>query len=641
MEKGDNMPKSRMLTDNEVRVIAEDSLQFKAFAETLDEIISTSQTPLTIGIYGEWGSGKTSLMRLTEDILKEKKEKIKTVWFDAWKFNKTYDLRVALINTILKAMEKDQSVSDNVKIKAKDLLKRVNWLGLGRAAVSLGVPLIAPQVSMFTLLSKLLPNDKDNSLDILKLKEDILEEPVDEKTLDLIGDFENEFKDLTQEYVGNKDGKLVVFIDDLDRCIPETTIDILEAIKLFLNVPQSVFVIGADRKVIVNGIMQRYGEMSESWGRNYLEKIIQVPFRLPPLSKYTVTEYFIKGLDVSDAIKGYSDILAEVGDNPRTIKRLLNNFELQRIMADRRGLKLDESILAKLIVLEFRWPDFYNNLITLYSESEFNLIEELEKLSMADEADRVEKLNEWESIKEYYDDKNLRGFLDDEPYLLHVRLANYFYLAGTTKQTDDTKKDIKEYARRYFNLGYASYDKKDYDQSIEYFTKSIKLDPGYVNSYRNRGFDFNLKGEYDRAIEDYTKAIELDPNYTDTYLNRGAAYYNKGEYDRAIRDCNEAMELGITNPFSYYIRGLAYSKKEEHARAIEDHTKAIELDLDFKHFSNNYNDFKYLLTYLNKHKELIPRKLDHSTIEKAIKSSSLEKDRKDSVLSLLKSLEGG
>ena len=628
MEKGDNIPKSRMLTDNEVRIIAEDSLQFKAFAETLEEIISTSQTPLTIGVYGEWGSGKTSLMRLTDDILKEKKEKIKTVWFDAWKFNKTYDLRVALINTILKAMEKDQSVSDKVKIKAKDLLKRVNWLGLGKAAVSLGAPLIAPQVSVFTLLSKLLPKDKDN-----------LKEPVDEKTLDLIGDFENEFKDLTQEYVGNKDGKLVVFIDDLDRCIPETTIDILEAIKLFLNVPQSVFVIGADRKVIVNGIMQRYGEMSESWGRNYLEKIIQVPFRLPPLSKETVTEHFIKGLDVSEEIKEYSDILAEVGDNPRTIKRLLNNFELQRIMADRRGFKVDESILAKLTVLEFRWPDFYTNLINLYSESEFNLIEELEKLSMADEAERDEKLKEWESIKKYYDDKNLRGFLDNEPCLLRVRLANYFYLAGTTKQTDDTKKDIKEYARRYFNLGYASYDKKDYDKSIEYYTKAIKLDPEYVNAYRNRGFDFNLKGEYGRAIEDYTKAIELDPNYTDTYLNRGAAYYNKGEYDRAIKDCNKAIELGSTNPGSYYVRGLAYYKKEEHARAIEDYTKAIELDLDFKHFSDHYNDFKYLLTYLNKHKELIPKKLDYSAIEKAIKSSGLEKDQKDSILSLLKSLK--
>jgi predicted KAP-like P-loop ATPase len=64
------MSKPRMLTDNEVRKIEDDSLQFDDFAETLEEIISTSETPLTIGVYGKWGSGKTSLMRLTEGILK-------------------------------------------------------------------------------------------------------------------------------------------------------------------------------------------------------------------------------------------------------------------------------------------------------------------------------------------------------------------------------------------------------------------------------------------------------------------------------------------------------------------------------------------------------------------------------------------
>lgn len=57
-----------MLTDNEIRGIAEDSLQFKGFAQTLEEIITTSETPITIGVYGAWGSGKTSLMRMTQRI---------------------------------------------------------------------------------------------------------------------------------------------------------------------------------------------------------------------------------------------------------------------------------------------------------------------------------------------------------------------------------------------------------------------------------------------------------------------------------------------------------------------------------------------------------------------------------------------
>ena len=222
-----------MLTDNEIRGIAEDTLQFKVFAQTLEEIITTSETPITIGVYGAWGSGKTSLMRMTQDILKDK---IKTVWFDAWKFDKTYDLRVALIHAILMRMNKDATISQGLKDKVGKLLKRVNWLGLGKAALSSFIPQLA----------------------IWQEKEPLLKNPeeIPGKTLELIGDFEEEFKELTNEYVGDG-GRMVVFIDDLDRCISEKTIDILEAIKLFLNVQHSVFVIGADKARIEEGIIDK------------------------------------------------------------------------------------------------------------------------------------------------------------------------------------------------------------------------------------------------------------------------------------------------------------------------------------------------------------------------------------------------
>ena len=95
-----------MLTDNEVKRTEDDSLQYRTLSDTLVNIALKSQTPLTIGVFGEWGSGKTSLMRLTENELN--KQKIKTVWFNAWKFDKAYDLRVALIHAILKEIENDK-----------------------------------------------------------------------------------------------------------------------------------------------------------------------------------------------------------------------------------------------------------------------------------------------------------------------------------------------------------------------------------------------------------------------------------------------------------------------------------------------------------------------------------------------------
>ncbi|MBE9593553.1 MAG: hypothetical protein IMF19_08735, partial [Proteobacteria bacterium] len=347
----------------------------------------TSETPITIGVYGAWGSGKTSLMRMTQDILEGN---IKTVWFDAWKFDKTYDLRVALIHAILRKMKDDKSISPTLKEEVGKLLKRVNWLGLGKAALSSFFPLLAISQGKEPLLKN--------------------QEKMPGETLELIGDFEEKFEELTKEYVGDE-GRMVVFIDDLDRCISEKTIDILEAIKLFLNVPLSVFVIGADKKRIEEGIIEKYGEKSEGWAGNYLEKIVQIPFPLLPLRKEVITEQFIQGLNISAEIKKYAPILAEVGDNPRRIKRLLNSFEVKRILAEKRELEVEENVMAKLVVIEFRWHDFYTDLIGIYSETGTNFARILKETSESDEAEREKKLKDWENLKKYFEDKRLMDFL--------------------------------------------------------------------------------------------------------------------------------------------------------------------------------------------------------------------------------------
>lgn len=173
-----------MLTDNDIKNINQDSLCYKALSETLEEIISTSETPLTIGLYGEWGSGKTSLMQMTKDLLKDD-ELIKTAWFDAWKFDKSYDLRVALIQSILREIEEDKNINTNFKEKVSELRKRVNWLGLGMTAINQ----ILPRPMVF----------QETSNPLIKNPEDI-----SQKTLDSIGDFEKEFLDIAKGYVGEK-----------------------------------------------------------------------------------------------------------------------------------------------------------------------------------------------------------------------------------------------------------------------------------------------------------------------------------------------------------------------------------------------------------------------------------------------------
>src|SRR4030042_2143767 len=128
-----------MLSDNEIKKVTEDALGSGTLAKTLEEIVCSSETPRTIGVYGEWGTGKSSLMRMTQGLLEEGIN-VKTIWFDAWKFYQSYDLRVALVYKILREIKEDRRSGQTIKEKAGELLKRVNWFGLGRSAISLFAP---------------------------------------------------------------------------------------------------------------------------------------------------------------------------------------------------------------------------------------------------------------------------------------------------------------------------------------------------------------------------------------------------------------------------------------------------------------------------------------------------------------------
>ena len=691
------MGTSKMLTDNEVRKIGEDTLQFKTYADTLVEIISYSQTPITIGVYGEWGSGKTSLLRLTENELELSKEvNIKSVWFNAWKFDKAHDLRVALIHSILQKIKNDKTAVESVKEKAVSLLKRINWLGLGRTAVSIGASLATPYLAVLPLLSQVLSDSKKGTQDLSKiLPDELLKEPSEGKSLELIGEFEDEFRNLSRKYVG-ENGRLVVFIDDLDRCVPEKAIDILEAIKLFLNVPQTVFLIGTDKKVIENGILQKYGEKSAGWGKNYLDKIIQVPFTLPPLSKKEIIEHFITHLDISSDIKGFASIVAEVGDNPRTIKRLLNNFELQRILTKNRGIMIEDMLLAKFNVLEFRWPEFYTELISLYSESnKFNLLKFIEDLTTG-AVQKESLIKERLSLLKFIEDKNLTDFLNKEPMLYDVDLELYIHMANVSY-------DTSKHGDNFFELGFTSYGNKDYIKAIEYFTKVIDQEPKNVEAYYNRGlscmwtgnykraindftkvielnpehskgyywraFSFNSLQKTDDAIKDYSKSIEIEPDFVNAYNDRGLSYLDKKDYDKAIADLNRAIKLKPDYSEAYFNRGIAYFDKKEYDMSVEDNTKAIEhfpgylnayinRGLSYhrkKVFDRAFDDYatalslspgselafrniKILTEEINNNRELIPKNWDKSVSDKLISEADMDINSKGYLLTFLKNL---
>jgi tetratricopeptide (TPR) repeat protein len=208
----------------------------------------------------------------------------------------------------------------------------------------------------------------------------------------------------------------------------------------------------------------------------------------------------------------------------------------------------------------------------------------------------------WNSVRQREEQRTL----DDQAWLEMERQRReaeeerqrqqvYYDKRNYDQAIEDYSKAIElnpQYADAYSNRGNAYYDKRNYDQAIEDYSKAIELNPQYAIAYYNRGNAYYNKRNYDQAIEDYSKAIELNPQYADAYSNRGNAYYDKRNYDQAIEDYSKAIELNPQYAIAYYNRGLAYYNKRNYDQAIEDYSKAIELNPQYADaYSNRGNAY--------------------------------------------------
>jgi Flp pilus assembly protein TadD len=128
-----------------------------------------------------------------------------------------------------------------------------------------------------------------------------------------------------------------------------------------------------------------------------------------------------------------------------------------------------------------------------------------------------------------------------------------------------------------FTSGDANRSMGNYDQAIDDYNETIRVEPNYAQIYNNRGRSYYAKGDYDRAIADFNQAITLDPNYADAYNNRGRAYYAKRDYDRAMADYNQAISLDSEFPLAHNGRAYVYLAKGDYDAALTDATRAVRL----------------------------------------------------------------
>ena len=362
-----------------------DALDFQPYVDTLVDVCKSASTPLTIGVFGGWGSGKTSLMKMVKKGLPKE---FTVAWFDAWKYDKEETLWRAFLLSILSAM-KETAKSDNQPVeefeKIESLLYRemelekvggvtIDLAKLGgkvaQGVVQIGLSFI-PGISALTKLvdelqSSAAANTADEAVEAIQRERT----KIHIEQVRFLEQFQEKFRILVEQHVTRQNGRLVIFVDDLDRCLPEKAIEVLEAIKLFVDAPGCVFVLGLDQEVIARGVEIRYKDFLQKDGTNqisgarYLEKIIQLPFQIPPVERADMGE-FVNGLSADWPDKECPNIFAEgLGDNPRQIKRTVNVFLMLWKLAEKRERKLQGRIkpirLAKVVAIQTIYPELYS-----------------------------------------------------------------------------------------------------------------------------------------------------------------------------------------------------------------------------------------------------------------------------------------
>lgn len=419
-----------ILSDNETKV---DLLNNEAIAKTIVTVLrARPDRPVTIGVHGDWGAGKSSVLEMIELAL-ESDEDILCLKFNGWRFQGFEDAKIALIEGIVTALIEKRSLLTKAADAVKDIFQRIDALkvakkvgGLaltgyaalhGHGAEALAIPAVLGSLEGWAADPTKLTKENVESL-LSGAKELIKPKPETSNVPEEIAGFRKAFDSLLDKADIKQ---LVVLIDDLDRCLPDTAIETLEAIRLFVFTSRTAFVIAADEPMIEYSVRKHFPDLPETTGpqtyaRNYLEKLIQVPFRIPALGETETRTYvtllligaelgendpeFIKLVAVArerlkrpwtggalvsatvnstlgaKAPRAQSALIlsAQVGPilasgtkgNPRQIKRFLNTLLLRQASAQARGFGDDVKLpmLAKLMLAERFLPRLFDQIGT-------------------------------------------------------------------------------------------------------------------------------------------------------------------------------------------------------------------------------------------------------------------------------------
>ena len=407
-----------------------DYLHFSVVSQAVaDMIVESGKSPISIGVSGSWGSGKPSMVKMIGQELKKRDEKGTSyifLEFNAWLYQGYDDARTALLQSVQKKLSSEMEKrkipeGDGAWEKLKKFTKRINWFQVSKLALPLlagfipGVNAVGAIGGLVTAISSSIDNKEETEKNseavnsaLEKLTPEVKELLTSEATkpaTEQIEGLRREFQELLEKL----DVKLVVLVDDLDRCLPETAVSTLEAMRLLLFVDRTAFIIAADEQMLRNGVKAHFGdvELTEGLITSYFDKLIQVPITVPHLGVAEIKVYIVllyiesdirkNNLDekiLLEAQKKLNDVLSHTWEtsatketiekalnaveleglstyismadqlagilatadnikgNPRLIKRFMNSLEIRKKVATFNGITVDPGLLIKMLLFE-------------------------------------------------------------------------------------------------------------------------------------------------------------------------------------------------------------------------------------------------------------------------------------------------
>ncbi|MBE2172901.1 NTPase KAP [Acinetobacter oleivorans] len=497
----------------------QDFLNYSEASEIVVNVLSNpAMLPISIGVFGSWGTGKSTILNLIEQKLQtEKEEDYILIKFDAWLYQGFDDARAALIEVV--TLEIAKVVKDNKTLldKTKSITKRVNKLRLLAIAAEsaswiAGVPTFGAAYKAVEAIGDGIKGKADSEdgeaiSKIIKDGQSGLKELLNEEITSApkeIAALKAEFAELLVGF----DKKIVIFVDNLDRCLPKQTIQTLESLRLFLFMPNTAFVIAADEDMVRHAVKEHFNGIDEKHITDYLDKLIQFPVKVPKISTREVRAYLFllyasihetygnqklkieslrAGLEnnlrlswkedpisvenalllldsdgpctvnllsdftVADRIAPLLASAKSVEGNPRIVKRMLNVISMRNMIASARRMPVDLKLIAKMALFERCCNSsaisvLYNE-INATADGKPDLFRQLEAVKNDLEAFEAKLPEDWKEHKTF-----LFDWISLEPSISDRNLRPLVYLSKETVPLRIVSRGLSEIADKSYRL---------------------------------------------------------------------------------------------------------------------------------------------------------------------------------------------